>query len=176
MTVIEGGACLPEVPACRTTVVISDPFVTMPEGRLWVQAVPDDGALGVTAVGAGSASERLPCSWREARRSRRTGKHLPSCSRRYSHQRRQDGCLCPRGAVSSAAAWVSETAPAWRLQKRGLGDRRRSAGVEIRALHKSPGDCIIAVSARQLAMQNPTSRESGGAKACSHSGSHRGKP
>lgn len=66
MTLIEGAACLPEVPAGRTSAVISDPFVTMPEGPLWVQAVPDGGALGVTAVGAGSASERLPCSWRRA--------------------------------------------------------------------------------------------------------------
>ena len=29
------------------------------------EPVPDDGALGVAAVGAGSASERLPCSWRD---------------------------------------------------------------------------------------------------------------
>lgn len=54
-----------------------------------------------------------------------------------------------------------------RLQKRGLGDRRRSAGAEIRALHKSPGDCIIAGGSTVAYVQNPTSRGPGGADACS---------
>ena len=42
MTVIEGAACLPKCLPARTTVVISDPFVTMPDGPLLVQAVSDD--------------------------------------------------------------------------------------------------------------------------------------
>src|ERR1700733_2175297 len=100
MTVIEGAACLPEVPACRTTVVVSDPFVTMPEGPLWVQAVPDDGALGVTAVGAGSASERLPCSWRTGGARQTRGSRLAFVLARASGPGRR-GWLCPQAVAVS---------------------------------------------------------------------------
>lgn len=48
MTVIEGAACFGEVPASRTPIVISDPFLIVTDGRLWVQAGPDDGPFGVT--------------------------------------------------------------------------------------------------------------------------------
>src|SRR5581483_8072240 len=99
MTVIEGAACLPEVPACRTSVVISDPFVTMPEGPLWVQAVPDDGALGVTAVGAGSAFERLPCSWRMGGAPRRAGPILAFTFARVSRAWCRGWCIPKAVAV-----------------------------------------------------------------------------
>lgn len=60
MTMIEGAACFGEVPVSRTAVVISDSFVIVTDGPLWVQAGALDGPFEVTTVGAGSTSKRLP--------------------------------------------------------------------------------------------------------------------
>jgi hypothetical protein len=81
----------------------------------------------------------------------------------------------------SEQKWTAGTAPVatWPVvrdsRSGGLGDRRRSAGGRERALHKSPGDCIIA-GGSTVAYAEPDSRGPGGANACSQSGSHPGKP